>query len=388
MQNVSNIRGIRAVRAETDPAALVNSIRAAVEASRATMDQRIVALADRLTEIEQSATGGSLAFGGGHQRKTLAAIIAATPEFAALRDKRTKQAGFQVQSADLLSVQANTITNDGDTLAPYDRKAGIIASPQRRAWLRERMLIIPCGAGGVEFTRENAFTNNAATQAGGSPIEYEGVTKAESAITFELVNARVPTVAHWIKMSRQAMDDQPALSGFLNMRLRYGLDLELERQIISGDGTGGDMSGLAEAATAFTPTSGDTELDSLSRAKATLETANFMPDCIVLHPNDYGAMERIKTTTGEYIIGQPAGALQPVLWGVPVFRSATVSAGKFLMADLAGSCALFMRQDAVVDMTESNDTDFVKNLITVRAELRAVLGVFVPAGVLYGDLTL
>lgn len=387
MHSQTNVRGIRAVRANADAVALVHQIKASVETARADTEQRILALGDRLTEVEQRAVDGFSSMGN-TQRKTLASILAATPEFAAMRDRKTKQAGFQVQSADLLRVQANTITNDGDTMAPYDRPAGIVAGPQRRAWLRQRLPIIPCSGSGVEYSRELAFTNNAATQAGGSPVAYEGVTKAESGITFELVNARVPTIAHWLKMSRQVMDDQPALASFINMRLTYGLELELERQIISGDGTGGDMAGLAAAATAFTPTSGDTELDSLSRAKASLEAANFTPDCVVLHPTDYGVMERIKTTTGEYVIGQPAGALQPVLWGVPVFRSATVPAGKFLMADLSGSCALFMRQDAVVEMTESNEADFTANLVTVRAELRAVLGVFVPAGVLYGDLAL
>lgn len=388
MQNQTNVRGIRGVRAETDPTvALINQIKAGVDTMRTNTEQRIMALGDRLTEMEQRTVEG-VVIAHAHQRKTLASIITAAPEFAAMRDRKAKTAGFQVQSADLLRVQANTITNDGDTMAPYDRPAGIVASPQRRAWLRQRLPIIPCSGSGVEFTRELAFTNNAATQAGGSPIAYEGVTKAESGITFELVTARVPTVAHWLKMSRQVMDDQPVLASFINMRLTYGLELELERQIISGAGTGGDMPGLAAVATAFTPTSGDTELDSLSRAKALLEAANFTPDCVVLHPLDYGTMERIKDLDGNYIIGQPAGALQPLLWGVPVFKSATITQGKFLMADLAGSSALFVRQDAVVEMTESNESDFTANLVTVRAELRAVLGVFVPAGVLYGDLTL
>jgi hypothetical protein len=87
------------------------------------------------------------------------------------------------------------------------------------------------------------------------------------------------------------------------------------------------------------------------------------------------------------LVGEPASATQPSLWGLPVFRSATVPAGKFAMLD-ASCVALFLRQDAVVDLNESDGDNFVKNLITVRAELRAVLGVLVPAGCLYGDLTL
>jgi len=386
MQNLANIRGMRAVRAEADAAALVRQIQDGVEAARKSTERRIGELADRVVEVEQQLVTGVMSSGAGSVR-ALSSIITAAPEFAAFRDRRAKSAGFAIKSADLLSVQANTIVNDDDTVAPYHRPGGIVAGPQRRAWLRQRLPIIPCSGPGVEFTRELAYSNNAATQAGGSPVAYEGVTKAQSDIAFDLVTLRTPTIAHWLKTSRQVLDDQPALAAHIDMRLRYGLELELERQLISGDGSGGDMTGLASAATAFTPASGDTALDSISRAKAQLETGNFTPDCVVLHPTDYSAMERLKDTDGNYIIGQPAGALQPYLWGVPVFKSATVAGGKFLLADLATSSALFLRQDAVVEMTESNDTDFVKNLVTIRAELRAVLGVLVPAGVLYGDLT-
>lgn len=387
MQSLANIRGVRAVRAETDPAQiLMGQIRAGFEAFKADHNSQLTGLSDRLLELEQQrVSGAALPVGAG---QNLAAQLFASQDFEAFRARRIKSAGFQVKSADLLlNVRASTITQTGREIAPYDRPAGIVGAPQRKQWLRERLSVIPVGGPGVEYTRESAFANNAAPTYSASPEAFEGVLKPESGLTFELVSARVPTIAHWVKASQQTLDDQPALQAFVDMRLRYGLELALESQIISGDGTGANMTGLATAATAYTPVTGDTGLDSISRAKAQLETANFTPDCVVLHPTDYGTMERLKDANDNYIIGQPAGALQPMLWSVPVFKSATIAAGKFLIADLASSSALFVRQDALVEMTNSNDTDFVKNLVTIRAELRAVLGVLVPAGVLYGNLT-
>lgn len=388
MQNVANIRrGIIAVRAGADSAhLLMEQIKAGVEAFKADHKTQLATLSDRLVELEQKSVGGmsALQAGGG---QTLAAKLFASADFAAFRDRRVKTAGFPVAAKDLLAVYANTITQSGREISPYDR-VGIVGGQQRKQWLRERLSVIPIAGPGVEYTRETTFTNNAGVQYEASPEAFEGVTKPESDIVFELISARCPTIAHWVKASRQSLDDQPALQAFLDMRLRYGLELKLESQIISGSGTAGQMTGLATAATAYTPATGDTGLDSVSKALALLENGGFTPDCVVMNPIDFGSLQRAKTTTNEFILGDPAAATLPVLWGVPVFKSASVASGKFLAADLQSSAALFVRQDAMVQMSDSDGSNFVQNLVTVLAELRAVLGVMVPAGVLYGNLTL
>ena len=58
----------------------------------------------------------------------------------------------------------------------------------------------------VQYTRELSFTNAAAPQAG------ENVAKAESQMTFELKNAPVQTLAHWIAASRQVLTDRTTQS--------------------------------------------------------------------------------------------------------------------------------------------------------------------------------
>lgn len=401
----SNIRGLMAVRNNVNPVELIrgiqagfeshrdntkarlDSLQAAVDSSRADTERRILGLQDHLVELAQAAPTNAIASFGGTGTKSLASILSAAPEFEQFRQRRADKVGIPVTAADLLRPQAATIINDDDVLSPNHRLPGIVYAPQRRVWLRERLHIIPVTGSAVEYSKEASYTNNAATQAAGSPVVFEAVQKAESAFSFQLVNVRIPTVAHFVRASRQVLDDSPALANFLDMRLRYGLDIEVERQIISGDGTSGDMLGIAAQATTYVPASGDSELDTLSQAKAWLENANYQPDCVVLNPLDYGRLERIKTTTGEYVIGQPTGALQPVLWGVPVFKSATIPQGKFLMFD-SGCVALFLREDAVVRMSEADGDTFIKNVLTLLAEVRMVVGVLVPAGVLYGDLTL
>ncbi len=352
--------------------------------------EEILALSDRMLETEQKLVPGlsSGAFGG-FGASSFAATLLGNPDVQGFRERRLKDVGIPVTAKELLRIQANTITQDGDNISQNYRTPGIVAAPLRKRFLREILTVLPCTGSAVEFTRELAYTNNAAVQYdASSPATTEGALKAQSSITFELVNAPIPTVAHWLKSSRQALSDQPALQNFLDQRLRLGLEIKLDDQILNGTGSSGNMTGLTVSATAFTPTSGDTALDSISRAAATLLDAGYMPDGIVMSATNFGAIERLKDVDGNFILGDPSSSTGPALWGIPVFRSASMTSGKFLIGDFASSTALFMREDAIVQMTESNDTDFTKNLVTIRAELRAVIAALVPAGMRYGNLTL
>jgi HK97 family phage major capsid protein len=109
-------------------------------------------------------------------------------------------------------IEANTITGqtgtspptNSDTLVPAQRLPGIIPGAFRALRVAD---VIPQGtttSNAVEYTRELAFTNAAVEVA-------EGDNKPQSSLTFELVSAPVRTIAHWLKVSKQVLDDAPAL---------------------------------------------------------------------------------------------------------------------------------------------------------------------------------
>src|SRR5690606_13677489 len=113
----------------------------------------------------------------------------------------------------------------------------------------------------IEFTKELSWTNNA------DPQEGEGAQKAESDLTFEPSEVPVRTIAHIIKASKQAIDDQPVLAEFVERRMLHGVAMAEEDQLINGDGTGYNSSGLINDATAYNKAAtGDNYLDTLRRA--------------------------------------------------------------------------------------------------------------------------
>lgn len=290
----------------------------------------------------------------------------------------------------------NTILGEGgspqdpvDTIVQADRLPGIVPGAFRALTVLD---VVPMGATGsnqIEYTRENTWTNSAAETA-------EAGSKPESTLTFQLISDPVRTIAHWLKLSKQVLDDAPALQSYVDRRLRHGLRQRLETQILTGNGTSPNIAGLSASGrnTAFTPDSGDNQFDSLNKAKYAVWGADYMPNAIFLNPADWGAIERIKTgISGDnsYLAGD-GGALayvnngmQPLLWGLPVIPSNAVASGKFYLLD-TNAIQMFMRQGATVEMYEQDDTNVQQNLITVRAELRGALAVFHPLAVRYGDL--
>ena len=277
-------------------------------------------------------------------------------------------------------------------LVQGDRQSGIYATPNRRLTLRDILPVASTTSNLVEFTRENAFTNNAGPQRDtASPLAaIENVTKPESAITFTLATVPVVTLAHWIPLSKQVVADSPMLMSYVNGRLVYGLKLKEETQLLKGLGTGGEITGLQTGATAYTPESPQltNEIDIIRDCITQAQVAEYSPNFIVLNPVDWDSIQRRKVGTSDdrYVYGDPNMSwLATPLWGLTPIVTNSQTAGTFLMGDTNG-CMVFDREQASIEMSTSNGTDFVKNMVTVLAEERLALGIFRTEAFLTGSL--
>lgn len=236
----------------------------------------------------------------------------------------------------------------------------------------------------VPLLRESAYDIMA-------DIVAEGGDKPESSLTFGVVDLKADTIAHWIKVSNQLISDMPTLAAYIEGRLAYGVRLKLEAKIVVGDGrsTGArSFIGLIEANQyeAVTPAVEDTPVDVINKAKYAAAAAGLLPEAIILNPEDWGSIERIKGSDGHYIFGSPGAAVQPVLWGLPVILSAAMTLGKYWVGNITLGVAAFMREDVAVELSTEDGNNFTKNLCTIRAEMRACCGVAIPDACAGGDL--
>lgn len=350
--------------------------KSAVEAAEKAAKE-LKAMGDRLLEIEQKQAEGIKK--GYEMPKSLGESFASSEEFKAFVEGRTSKARLEVKNT--ITGQSGSPAANSDTIVAPQRQVGIVSGAFRTLRIRDVMPSGTTSSNLVEYTRELAFTNSAAETA-------EGATKPEAALTFELVSAPVKTIAHWLKLSKQVMDDAPALASYVDTRLRYGVDLRIDQQLLNGNGTGQNIGGLAKAGnhTAFTPSSGDNAIDSINRAIYAVAAADYNATAIILNPADWGAIERTKTNDDAYVFGAPQ-KLAPTLWGLPVIATNTMTAGKFMVGAFDMAAQVWNRQGTVVEMSEADDTNFQKNLVTVRAEARLALAIYRPASIQYGNLT-
>jgi len=338
-------------------------------------------LTEQVNSMEQK-LARSKAEGDDEKRKTLGEQLTESDSFKSFQDggfSRTGKANLHVK-ATLTTLTTDAAGSVGDG-ADATRLPGVVGIPDRRMTVRDLLTQGRMDGNTIEYVQETGFTNNAAPVA-------EGAAKPSSDIKLDLVSTTAKVIAHWMKASRQALDDVSFLRSMIDQRLLYGLAYAEENQLLNGDGTGQNLSGLITNATAysaaFTPTSG-TAIDTMRLAMLQAALAEFPATGHVMHPTDWARIELTKDAGGQYIIGVPQGTAAPRLWGLPVVATQAIAVDKFLTGAFKMGAQIFDRWDARVEVGYVND-DFTKNLVTVLAEERLALAVYRPEAFIYGDL--
>ena len=302
------------------------------------------------------------------------AALTAGAEFV----KSEKFKAFQAGQIEKIRMEVkNTVTSGSTTVFPT--QAGLILPPFAPLSIRALLPSVPVSSNMVNSLREASWTNSAAEVS-------QGAAKPQSDLTFEAYNVPITTVAHWIKVSKQLMEDSPAVMARIDGRLRDGLAQRIDAQLLNGNGTSPNLSGLTDSGnfTAYTSTSVDTLTDAINRAKYLLWANGYTPDAVIVNPADWGAMERSKGTDGHYLYGTPGFAAGMNPFGVRIVLSSNMAAGYFAVGAFQRATTVYNRTGAVVEMGYV-DADFTNNLVTIRAEERLGLGCELPAGILYGQ---
>lgn len=306
--------------------------------------------------------------------------------FKAYQDGQSTRAKMEFQNNTIIGEGGSPQTPTND-IVPLQTMPGIVGGAFRQLRIKD---IMPQGnATGnlVHYTRELLFTNNAAETA-------EAATKPESVLTFEGVDAPVRTIPHFIKVSKQVLDDAPMLASYIDTRLSYGVELRCETQIVNGDETGSNLGGILKSGnhTTLTAETGANDFDFANSIKYKVAESDYNADIYLINPQDWGRMERLKVGSGDarYVgadgaIGYLQNGLVPTLWGLPVIASNSVPAGKIICMSIMSSM-FWNRQDPTVEIFEQDGDNVQKNLLTVRGEMRGAFTVFRPAAIVAGDL--
>lgn len=354
------------------------------EGAKQTADEAITKLNElkaRVDEVEQKAARRP--HDGGDEVKSLGRQFVETDGFKSILANGNRGRASMEVKATITSLTTDVAGAAGD-LVQTTRLAGIIAPPDRKLTVRDLLMPGRMDGNSLEYVQETGFTNAA-------DMVAEGALKPQSDIKFDLKQTAAKVIAHHMKASRQILDDASQLQSYIDGRLRYGLAFKEEQQILNGDGTGQNLLGIIPQATAYAKPAGvattaESTLDTLRFAMLQAILAEYPASGHVLNPIDWTNIETLKDTSGQYIIGNPQGAINPTLWALPVVQTQALTAGKFLTGAFSMGAQIFDRWLSRVEVATENEDDFVKNLVTILAEERLALAVYRPEAFIYGDI--
>jgi len=262
-----------------------------------------------------------------------------------------------------------------------------VVTPYRRPTVSDLL-----GAGTVSGNAITYYIEGAVE--GGFTTVAEGGQKPQLHIVNPTpVTDQVKKIAGFMDSSDEMVEDLPFFASEINNRGLYLLSLAEEAQLLSGDGTGTNLTGLlnrsgiqaiAQAAT------NDSAQDAIFRALTAVQTATgLVAEGIIINPIDYQALRLSKDNNGQYYgggffsgeYGNGGIVAQPPLWGTPTVVSAAVPAKTVVVGAFKAATTVYRKGGIRVESTNSDAGKFTKNIITTRIEERLALAVRIPSAV-------
>lgn len=234
----------------------------------------------------------------------------------------------------------------------------------------------------LEFVREKTFNNNAEMIAEATAVAGTSGIKPQSDFDFEVDNTTVKDIAHWMAVTNKQLR-QSNIRSLIDDRLSLGLDIKIEEQLVSGDGTGNNLLGILEAGIQTFVQGSNSIFDMIHKMMTAVRVTGLgRVNFIAMNPVDWEkvrlARENAATgTLGGYLFGGPGIAGVPQLWGIPVTQTLSLSEGTVLVGD-SNQAQILDRQRTGV-RTGTIDQMFIRNLQVLLMEAALAFVVYRPA---------
>jgi HK97 family phage major capsid protein len=229
------------------------------------------------------------------------------------------------------------------------------------------------------YLAQSVRTENAA-------VVSSGAVKPTSVLSLVKKDGKLSVIATLSEpMDKFVLEDGEALQTWVGQELTQSVLTALEAQVLSGDGTGDNLTGLANTSgiQLFTSAAGNTDkLVELRKALTKLETAGEVPVQFILNPNDWEALTIKRNASGEFDTGSAIDAEKRAAWGVPVALSNSLAANSYYL--LGEGAAVIGRDKGIMTEWGTPGDAFTRNQVVGRTEGRFSLEVRKPSAVLKG----
>lgn len=307
-------------------------------------------------------------------------------------------------------IQSDPIPVKGLFVGGSDTSAGAFVVPEQSGivemlgrkplTIRDLVSVRRTGSDTVEYVAQTSHTNAAAPvpeatssaaptapgTAGPLVNNPNGGYKPEGSWAFERRTTNVKTIAEWVPATKRALADVAQLEGLINDELAKDIAEVEEGQILTGNGTGENFTGVLNTSGIQTQAF-DTDIFVTVRRAITKArvVGRVNPTAIVVNPVEAEAIDLARDLEGRFYYGGPFAYGPRTLWGVPVVESETQPAGKATLGDWS-KAVVWDREQTTVTMTDSHADFFIRNMVAILAEKREAFAVTRPPAFVDVDL--
>lgn len=263
--------------------------------------------------------------------------------------------------------------NDNQTKPNVYENSREVATPDEGRSVRDLFANEGISGNNYSWVVLGAREGNPATTA-------EGATKPQIHYVQTQNTEALVKLAAYLKETDELLEDAPYLMDAIETRGRMDLRDAVEAYIV---GELLDTSGVQQGQSTIS-------FDNILKAKQDIfADTGWRPDAMIINPVDFETLLTSKDLSGQYLLGGPAfGAYgngnyveNPRIWGLEVVQSAAVPEGVAVVGAFARGASVITKagEGLRVEVSNSNENDFIKNLVTVRIEERVLLAVRMPA---------
>lgn len=285
------------------------------------------------------------------------------------------------KSFGLNNIQTKTIMTTTAGWAPESLRIGaFVEAVTRPIQLLDIIPINPTSFEKVVYMEETTRTHSAAEKA-------EGGTFAESAFAVTEKESNVRKITDSLPVTDEQLEDVPAVNGYINGRVLFGLRQRLDTQVLIGNGTAPNLRGIKNVVGILTQAKGaDPTPDAVFKLMRQIRvTGRALPTHIVMHPEDWEQIRLLRTADGVYIWGNPSEAGPERMWGLPVIQSDIDSAGTGYVGSFQPQWISLFEKRGIDVQIGFTGTQFVEGKRTIRADMRFAFVVFRPSA--FGTVT-
>ena len=234
--------------------------------------------------------------------------------------------------------------------------------------------VIPSATGSVSFPRGGVPT----VGEGSFGAQTEGSAKNQVDYDISMVNVSIPFVAGYAKVTRQMLQDLPFLQTYLSSALIDDWNRTINNRYMTTI-TANSTAGVTSA----TPVS-ERIIDFVSQH---LALGLGKPDLILTTHAVWTSVLKTLPSGGSYSVPGGVSISQDGvirIAGVPLVPHSQIPAGKIYVMNRQ-AFATAQASGLSIRSTESDQDDFIKNLVTFRCEARVDLLSFQPTACIYGS---